>query len=197
VYQQEVKDIVSYVHKKGPLGLVDVASFVLATIQTPLVRTKSQVADIKIKKNKSEALWGFKKAGYEAVYTGRRKLFTHFVDKPEDLPWAIYTMMSFPGFGMVKGSFLLQCLGYQVGCIDSHNLKLYGIPENKVKISSVAKLDTKMTRIYEYIDTCNQLGGAETLWDNWCTHVANQGKMNKSLPTPEAVSRFHYEVISQ
>jgi hypothetical protein len=197
MYNTEVKDIQGYVHSKGPQGLVDVASFVLATIQTPLVRTKEQVYDIKIRKEDSKALWGFKKAGYEAVKQDSRKLYKAFVERPESLPWSIYTMMSYPGFGMVKGSFLLQCLGYDIGCIDSHNLRLYNISESEVKVPAKLKIDKKMERVHLYIDLCGRLGGAENLWDNWCTHVAAQGKMNKRLSTPEEVSRFHYEVISQ
>jgi hypothetical protein len=197
MYKQETRDILSYVHTKGPDGLVDVASFVLSTIQTPLVRTKPQVADIKINGSRSEALWGFKRAGYEAVEGDKRKLYSALVERSESLPWAIYTMMSFPGFGMVKGSFFLQCIGYQVGCLDSHNIKRFGLDEKTLKVSANLSVDKKMEKVYGYIDTCDRLGGAEGLWNDWCKHVASLGKQNKSLPTAEAVSRFHYEVISQ
>lgn len=197
MYEQEVSDITSYVQRKGPDGLVDVASFVLATIQTPLFRTKVQVADIKIKHHLSEALWGFKRAGYESVREDSQKLFKAFVERPEALPWAIYTMMSYPGFGMVKGSFLLQCLGYPIGCLDSHNIKRFGLVEKDLKSPANLSVGKKMEKVYGYIGKCDQLGGAEGLWDGWCSHVAKQGRQNRHLPTAEAVSRFHYDVISQ
>ena len=184
MYKRDVKRIKEYVHLKGPDGLVDVGSFVLSTIQTPLSRTKSCVSDIKRHGSSSKALWGHKRAGYEYLSQHKKPLYETLVEGSPSLSEALAVATEVPCLGLVKGAFLLQCIGYPTGCLDRHNLKMYNIPLSVCK----GKVDT-------YLEAVDRVGTSESLWNLWCEYVAG-GRMNKKLDTADKVSAFHFEAIS-
>ena len=78
-------------------------------------------------------------------------------------------VMQCPGIGLAKAGFILQmCYGIS-GCLDSHNLRRYGIGERYYATGTKA---TDRRRISEYNETCRKLGGTRALWDTWCTQLA-------------------------
>jgi hypothetical protein len=103
--------------------------------------------------------------------------------------------MQVPNLGMVKASFLAQCLGFNVACIDGHNVKRLGINPNLVKTPPKAmKPETARRKVEEYI-VLTQRAGSKYWWNTWCEYVAGN-KANRKLTTGNVVSKFHVECIT-
>ena len=122
IYNRDVPLIKEHLDKKGTEGLLDVVSFVLCTIQTPLSRVGLQTDDIKRRGAQSAALWGFKRSGYEHTRKNLDALYEALTG-PEDVYTKLLTFLEVPGLGLPKASFVLQCCGYDTACMDVHNIK--------------------------------------------------------------------------
>lgn len=194
MYGSEVPQIRNYL-EKGPEEFLSITAFVIASIQTPLIRVKEQVKSVKKLGSKSPALWGYKRQSWEYVKEHQDTLYKHALRAPEKPQDSLLEFLGTPGLGLVKAGFLTQISGGDVGCIDVHNLKLYNIKPSLVKCGPNLSLTTKMKKVESYFNLCQELGGAEKLWDSWCTHVAARGGHNRSLDTAEKVSRYHVESI--
>ena len=199
MYDRDMPIIAAYAESK-PEGLLSVITFVLCTIQAGLSTVKAQMDDVKVNGEASMYLWGKKSDGY--VYASDHieflwsKLF-HLRDKsiedPEVIAEAIELLMAVPNLGMVKAAFVCQCVGFNVACIDSHNLKRLGLPPSAVKVSAKLSKEKKREKILNYIALCQQ-EGARYWWDTWCVHVAGN-QANRRLKTGEAVSAYHSECV--
>jgi hypothetical protein len=96
---------------------------------------------------------------------------------------------------MVKAAFLAQCLGFNVACIDSHNIKRLGISPNLVKTPpSGMKPATVRKKVEQYVELTQQ-EGSEYWWNTWCKYVAGN-RANRALDTGDVVSRYHVECIT-
>lgn len=189
MYKRDVPLIVEYLNDTGPEGFISLGSFVICTIQMPLSRVKSQCKDIKNNGASSSALWGHKKLAY-AEFTDKADYYHEMLtDRSQHLSSVLTRLVMIKGLGIPKASFLLQCAGWDVGCLDVHNLKRFKLDPK------ITKMDAKGRRITQYITVCNKLGGSEFLWDSWCAYVAGN-RMNKSLPTADIVSAYHVEAIT-
>lgn len=105
---------------------------------------------------------------------------------------AMRTIVELPGFGIVKAGFFCQLLGFDVGCLDRHNLRLAGLQERTFQ-RIPASAEGLTAKIEIYLDLCQRLGGSEYLWNRWCTHLSQIRP--KVFPTPEHVSKLHVECI--
>lgn len=189
MYQRDVSDIIDYVQSNGPDALVDVGTFVLCTIQTPLSRVRSQMAEVKVAGANARALWGHKRSGYAYLTENKERLYERLVERPKgETVDTIRYIMQVPGLGIPKASFVAQCLGYDVGCLDGHNIKRMGLPMSFVK---AMRNSAKVRQYVEY----TQEYGSEWWWNTWCEYVAGN-RMNKSLATADEVSRYHYNAIA-
>ena len=184
----------------SPDGLVDVVEFVLCTIQAGLSTVKAQRVDIAENGLQSRFLWGKKADGLEYTRTNKKRLWAQVVAIVEDgretvdqCADAIQLFMKVPNLGMVKAAFVAQCLGFNVACIDSHNLKRLGMKPGAVKISPKLKPATARTKIAEYVQM-TQVEGSEYWWNSWCEYVAGN-TANRSLATGDEVSRYHTEAV--
>lgn len=201
MYQRDVELIRDHVFYKGPDGLVDVVEFVLCTIQAGLSTVKAQRQDIAQEGLRSRFLWGKKGDGLKYVQENKHFLWGKVQSLMEgglgdatSIADCIQLFMAVPNLGLVKAAFVAQCLGFEVGCIDSHNLKRFGLNPNKFKIGANISPALKRKKILDYIQTCYDLGGSEYLWNSWCEYVAGN-KANKALDTADVVSKYHVECI--
>lgn len=194
MYQRDVPKILDYVKQEGPDGLLAVGAFVLSTIRTPLSRTLEQVKDIKTNGVDSKALWGNKRAGYHHLKVFRRELYRDLIENPVSASEGLYRLLAVPNLGIPKASFMLQCVGYETACLDSHNLRRFGISPELTKVSS-KKPEKVMEKVVVYQGVCKKHGTSEFWWDSWCEYVAGN-RYNQSLSTADKVSAFHYEVIT-
>lgn len=188
MYERDVPEIVQYVQSRGPAGLVDVGTFVLCTIQTPLSRVAEQVAQVKEQGADAPCLWGSKRSGYTYMHDNADDLYENLVERPNgETVDVVRYIMQVPGLGIPKASFMAQCLGYDVGCLDSHNLKRMGLP------LSFTKAVANSIKVRQYVEYTQDMG-SEWWWNTWCEYVAGS-RYNKSLPTGDDVSRYHVTAI--
>ena len=104
-------------------------------------------------------------------------------------------LLDAPGLGIAKSGFVLQCMGFDVACMDSHNLKRMGLKEGAFKDNPKAKRATRLQRNLAYVKICQQ-EGSQYWWNSWCCHVAGN-RANKRLITGDAVSAFHVHCITK
>ena len=103
-----------------------------------------------------------------AFYWAKRKdIFTELMGATLDNE-RMLILTDLPGFGMVKAGFVCQLVFGTVGCLDTHNIKLYGVPPSTLQLRGTPRAQLK--RITAYIELCNTLG-CEKLWDTWCDFV--------------------------
>jgi len=184
-------------------GLLDVIEFVFATIQQPLSMVPQIRADVLANGLDSAFLFGSKRKGLRYAQENAGQLLNdlnavideHGTDSVKACTEAVDILFQVTGLGVVKAGFVAQCLGFNVGCLDSHNIVRMGLKVTDVSIRKTLKRETQRRKIKEYIELCQHMGTAN-LWNDWCSHVAgNIG--NKSLTTGDEVSAFHVECIIQ
>lgn len=199
MYKRDVTIIAEHA-AKSPEGLIDVVEFVLCTIQAGLSTVKAQRLDIAETGLSSRFLWGKKSEGLAYIQQNAEWLWLklhHLKEKgpsnPEVIADATLLLMQVPNLGMVKASFVLQCLGFNTACIDSHNLNRLGLKAYAVKVSPKLSPEKKRAKVIAYVELC-QGQGAEWWWDTWCEYVAGN-ILNRRLDTGDAVSAFHVDCV--
>ena len=201
MYNRDCKAIAEHA-SKSPQGLVDVIEFTLCTIQAGLSTVKAQRLDIQKTGLDSKYLWGKKSDGLNYAIWNSHYLFsklTHLqqqsLNDPDVITEGIMLLMKVPNLGMVKASFVMQMLGFNVACIDSHNIKRLGLKPSAVQTPPAKmKEASKRKKVTTYVEMC-QIEGTEYWWDTWCEHVAGN-RANKALDTGDVVSRYHVECVA-
>jgi len=149
--------------------------FALGTIRTPLYRAMTDMAEVKKKGADAVCLNNTSKnRGYR--YVCKNYKYLHHVIHCDYMTTAekMVALMDIPNIGPAKSGFILQmCIG-EVGCIDCHNQKMFDIDRKDITLQKPAKLATKLKVAQNYIKLCENLGGTEYLWDNWCEFIANR-----------------------
>ena len=186
---------------KTPKGLLDVIKFVFTTIQQPLSSCKNQLNDIDKHGTDSKYLFGSKRKGLEYAIENQTILFwkaqelrKESLNNIDTVSKAVRLFMEIPGLGAVKSAFVCQMLGFNVSCIDSHNLNRLGMELKDVTIPNSLTEKTKMKKIKAYVHL-TQRKGTVYWWNSWCDYVASKGGMNKTLTTGNEVSAFHVECV--
>jgi hypothetical protein len=185
----------------SPHGLFDVIEFTLCTIQMGLSTVKQQRRDIAARGADSAFLFGSKRDGWRYARDNIASLWGEAIalrecgtNDAETVTDAVLLFMRVPGLGMVKASFVAQMLGFNVACLDTHNLRRLGLPVSAMKISATLKPDTMRRKVSAYVALCQQ-EGAEYWWDTWCNYVAGN-KSNRMLDTGDVVSKYHWDAVS-
>ena len=173
----------------SPSGLVDVVAFVLCTIQQPFSQMAKQMALVREHGEHAVCLFGSKRDGYRYVVEHASVLHAAIVEakRTSDVIAAVDVLSLIPGLGVVKAGFVAQCLGFEVACLDTHNLRRLGLPIDALKLSKSLKPDTRRAKIVAYVDLCKRTGGAQYWWNTWCAYVV--GRRNKFASAME-VSAF-------
>ena len=185
-----------------PDGLRDVVEFTICTVNMPLSRVLDMRLDIKSNGLNSKWLSGTKRAGFE--YTAKHSTMLHDallqvadmhgIGTIDGAVNALDVLMSIPGIGMVKAGFIAQMMGFNVACLDRHNIRMLGMKEGDVRISKSLSDKSRRTKLREYVKLTRRKG-AEYWWDTWCNYVAEKAGLNKSLPTGDAVSAYHVDAV--
>ena len=183
---------------KTPDGLLSVIRFTLCTIQQSLYSCENQIADIEKHGFKSRFLRNKMKAkGLKYAMDNKVRLFWEVQESKKQSLTEVDTVVKavrlfneVPCLGMVKASFVCQMLGFNVACLDSHNLNRLGLGVKDVSLAKGLGEKTKMKKIKAYVHL-TQKQGSVYWWDSWCEYVAEKGGANKLLPTGEEVSAFH------
>jgi len=165
----------------SPEAFRDVLVFVLATIQEPIERMPQHMQTIRNDGRQAAPLWGMKRQGYDDAQPNYRKLWTHLMcaNVTRAPFWRerclIDIVDNIHGINVAKAGFVMQLAVGAVGCLDSHNLKRFGLKKSAFNIAPTVKtLTTKLKKVAAYVAACDELGGCEFLWDSWCDYVAEQ-----------------------
>lgn len=188
----------------SPAGLRDVGEFTICTVNMPLSRVLDMRRDVKRDGYSSKWLSATKRDGFQfleanahslhyAVSSIADKLGTDTIDGAQEV---VDTLMAIPGVGMVKAGFIAQMCGFEVACLDRHNVRMLGMSETALRINKNVKPDLRKSKVREYVKLCRRKG-SEYWWDTWCNFVAEKGGMNKSLPTGDAVSAYHVQAVME
>ena len=181
-------------------SVVPVVLFVLTTIQAGLSTCKGQIDDVNELGAGSRFMWGLKGDGLEYAKANDGFLYgkikhieqTFGLDSIDGCVEAIELFLNVPNLGMVKAAFVAQMFGFNVACIDSHNLKRLGLSANAVKLGKV-KPATRRAKIADYVKM-TQIQGSAFWWNSWCDYVAGN-RANKALDNGDIVSRYHVECV--
>jgi len=212
MYQRDC-NLISHYATTSPDALYDIIEFTLCTINMPLSRVHTQRLSIREHGIKSKWVSSAKALGITYAQEHKAELHTLMLNLKEVLnsdPYAdlspitginaaqaaVDLFMRIPSIGMVKAGFISQMCGFEVACLDRHNIRMLGLSETALLVSKKIKPELRLKKIYSYVELCRQRG-AEYWWDTWCNYVAEKGGMNKSLPTGDAVSAYHVTTIME
>ena len=200
MYKQHATKVQSYAQRSAD-NMADVCLMVSLSIQQNWLGVGDMLADVRVNKIGSRFLWGFKADTYSYIMTHKHKIYSQMKavinsNKTDDQK-AVSLMRVFlrvPGLGLPKAGFMCQlCVGL-VGCMDVHNIKLYGLNENALKLPKSLKNPAKITeKIENYVKLCHDYG-TELLWNSWCENLAT-----KSVKWVDGfhVSEVHYTYLTQ
>jgi len=183
---------------KTQKGLLDVITFTFSTIQQALSTSPMQLDDIDLNGLESKYLFGSKRDGLKyaqenigQLFWGVQELKKKSLTNVDTITEAVRLFYEIPGLNTVKASFICQMLGFDVACLDSHNLNRLGMAQKDVTIPKSLKNEKlRMKKIKAYV-ALTQKQGTVYWWNSWCDYVAEKGGANKLLPTGEDVSAFH------
>jgi len=158
--------------RQNPDNLEKVLVFVLTTIQKRLSTCVAQRKQINISGVNSVCLNGRKQRTYKEIVATKAYLYDKIFSDDISNAEKLLEITSIYGIGTVKAGFIMQlCLG-EIGCLDVHNLKRFGLSPNVFKVSDKMPQATAIRKANFYIKTCEDLGGCEYLWDSWCQYLA-------------------------
>jgi len=185
MYDREMKLIREHLIKTGSQGIVDVFSTVIATIRTPFKNIVPLSEDIRDKGLQSKALWGHKKDSYQGVVEAKDELYTMLVINKADEKVALERVLQIKGLGLAKASFGLQMLGYNLACLDTHNLK---------KLGYSSSYFNRKDKVEEYIKVVQQKG-TEYWWNSWCNLIPDTSANKSTFRNGDEVSYEHTKAI--
>jgi len=170
------------------------ALFVLATVQQQLETVPVALTDICELGMASRFAWGSKSKGVEFIEANHERLYGEAYERRHDPVSLMELFLTIPGMALVKAGFLCQIFAGSVGCIDTHNIKLYDIPVSALRYRYENSAACNANKVKRYVELCNGLGGAVALWTRWCDYVAKLRPYN--WDSGAHVSQFHVDVIT-
>ncbi len=172
------------------------ALFVLATVQQQLESVPLALTDICELGTASRFAWGSKSKGVTFLDENYAALWATALSlvRRGDVEALLTEFLRIPGMALVKAGFLCQIFNGTVGCIDTHNIKLYDIPLGALRYGYTASAECNAAKVTRYVELCNGLGGAHALWSRWCDYVAALRPNNWT--DGAEVSQFHVDVIT-
>ncbi len=199
---REHQPIVAAHARSDAEAFAEVLQFVILTIRETLanVPANTEIA----REGGDEAmgvLFGVKFQAYTEAWRDRETHYTFCEHSAahhdgDDLARVLIEYIAgLPGFGPVKAGFVAQLIYGVGGCLDTHNLRRFGLSPtafNGYKQLKTAK--GRRRKVAAYVEACNKFGGAEALWNTWCIYVAE--RQPGTYRDADSVSRVHVEALS-
>jgi hypothetical protein len=201
-YQLDAVNCQQYA-QQSPDNMMDVGMMVVLSIQQNWLGVGDQLNDVNANGINSKFLWGNKINTYLYFRDNSQQLYNDAMvvinSKDSDRVKAQELMEIFlrvTGLGIPKAGFMCQLMAGLVGCMDVHNIKMYGLEPNSLSISKNPKtsrgVEANNKKVLAYIDLCHDIG-TEQLWNNWCDYLAT--KSVKWLGGAH-VSAVHYSYLT-
>jgi len=183
--------------KQSPKNTESVAVFVIASIRTQLV-TLPRIMKTYRKRGRNGLAELMPKQREGILYVRKNRdwlynLVENYRNGGISTEQVLLELQRIPCIGLVKAGFMLQCLTGKVGCLDCHNLKEYGYKEGSFKLSHNKHTEGNLRKVRNYVETCEEIGGSEFLWNQWCEGMAN--RYPKHFSNADAVSFLHTDAI--
>ena len=179
-------------------NLAKVILMVSLSIQQNWLSVGDQIKDVEQHGINSRFLWGVKKNTYLYTEAHKHKLLGQvravLASKKPSAARSLSLMRIFlkiPGLGLAKAGFCCQLITGLVGCMDSHNIKLYGLDTKDLTLPKNTKSPTYAKKLSAYVDMCIN-HGSENLWNTWCELVATK---SKKWDDGHHVSEVHYNYL--
>jgi hypothetical protein len=183
--------------------MADVTLMVVLSIQQNWLSVGDQLADVSRWGIESKFLWGNKRKTYEYLQDNSYQLYTDAMvvinsgDSDRDKARALMEVfLRVDGLGIPKAGFMCQLMAGLVGCMDVHNIRLYGLDIKDLSLSKNPKtskgIDANNKKVLAYIDMCHDIG-TEKLWNNWCNFLATK---SKRWIDGDHVSAVHYSYLT-
>tara|TARA_R100000544_G_scaffold31212_1_gene17513 strand:- start:533 stop:1153 length:621 start_codon:yes stop_codon:yes gene_type:complete len=201
MYQDHAVAVQQYAQVSAT-NLSNVNLMAVLSIRQSWLNIGTQMIDVRTNKLGAKALWGFKKDTYIYLESNKHKMYAQVMavinSNKTDANKAMSLMKIFlrvDGLGMAKAGFMCQLTAGLVGCMDSHNLKMYNLDAKDFVLAknpkTIKSLDANTKKIRNYIQICNEYG-TENLWNSWCSFLAT-----KSTKWRDAnhVSEVHYSYL--
>ena len=173
-----------------------VVHFVVLTIQEPLHRVGGYLE--LVEQGNLKPLWGNKRRAYDWLAEHGRTWWAAVAAHAEAgrHAEALEHAARCPGLGLAKAGFVLQlCFGI-VGCLDTHNVRRFGLSRSSFTLKRDTKFETRLRKARRYVELCEELGGCASLWDSWCEYAYEHGKGNRGRYSgPEEVSATHVHAL--
>ena len=210
---REINPAINAYMQSSPENMIDGIMFVVLSVKTPFHTMFKQMQDYREKGMDSKYVWGFKKQTLEYLQEHGRDLYDELMDLKTRTTFGdkkfkgrevwlerdrkmMLVLTDVPGLGMVKAGFVMQMMFGRVGCIDVHNLRrFYKISEKDITFTKMAKDDTKMQKITNYVDICRGNRSTQKLWDSWCEQLVDKRCNKGHFESGWDVSVFHLESL--
>lgn len=166
--------------------------FAVLSMRQPFDTTPDQLASVTAGDdwNLDHAyLFGFKRDAARYVTEHAATIWRDVLDTPA-IADQIRVLCRIPGMGIVKSGFVLQLMGYDIGCLDTRNVKRAGLNPRAYRTDGVkGKAGAAFVRkVDRYVA---EVGGrAEELWNVWCEDVAVTYEK-----TAHQISAMHMAVV--
>ena len=161
--------------KSSPDAFEHVFQFVIGTVQQSIEASPAITAGFQLEGSGSRDAWGWKGAALDWMAENKGEAFARACST-YDAAGLIHEFASYPGLGVVKGGFLAQLAFGVGGCVDSHNMKRFGVTPSQFAAHRFKGAKTAATRakiVNQYCNLIDDNGGCAVLWDGWCDHVAS------------------------
>lgn len=184
-------------------NMSDVVLMVVLSIQQNWLGVGDQLADVRKNKSESRFLWGNKANTYRYLQTHKHKMYGQVMavinSKQTDQKKAHSLMKIFlrvDGLGVPKAGFACQLTAGFVGCMDVHNIKMYGLDPKAFSLAKNPKTNKGLLantqKILAYISLCEEYG-TENLWNSWCSFLATK---SPKWQDGNHVSEVHYTYLT-
>lgn len=193
-YQRDVKSL-REIGLSSDEGFVALVTMALLSIQQPFRTVRRQMQHVKANGLSSGYLWAFKREGalYVTEHAQRLRLSLLATNPRTETSaeTALELLTEVPGLGLAKAGFVAQMLGFNVGCLDTRNIREFGLNRSAVRFDKTDPEPTRLNHISAYVVLCRKLGGAAFLWNNWCAGVGR----DEFFRSADAVSRYHVDCV--
>lgn len=194
LYAQHIRDC-NALAQSGPDGCRRMVSFVLATIQQQLETVPDILRSFDTEGYGSRFAFGAKAAGLNWLDSHGAQLYADAMAAKHDDVELLLVFLRVPGLGLVKAGFAAQLFACRVGCLDVHNIRMYGINPAVLRVSKKAKPETLRKHAERYVQLCYKLGGPVELWAAWCEYKASLAP--KNWADGADVSLLHVECLAR
>jgi len=183
-------------------NMADVTLMTVLSIRQPWLNIGSQIIDVRTNKASAKSLWGGKKKTYQYLQANKYMMYGQMMavinSSKTDASKSMSLMKIFlrvDGLGVAKAGFMCQLTAGLVGCMDSHNIKMYNLDAKDFALAknpkTVKGLEANNKKIRNYIQICHEYG-TENLWNSWCSFLATKSPKWRDA---NHVSEVHYTYL--